>query len=87
LRTDGYSAVPRCKSVLCLLENPHGLSLGREAIGTDNVAVSTACLDEISRTAYSILRDVATSKLASDLGSGSKKAEPDNFVSTSEIYS
>jgi hypothetical protein len=30
---------------------------------------------------------VATSKLASDPGSGSKKPEPDNSVSTSEIYS
>jgi hypothetical protein len=30
---------------------------------------------------------VATSKLASDLSSGSKKPEPDNSVSTSEIYS
>ena len=30
---------------------------------------------------------MATSKLASDLGSGSKKPEPDNSVSTSEIYS
>jgi hypothetical protein len=35
----------------------------------------------------SILRDVATSKLASNLSSGSKKPEPDNSVSTSEIYS
>ena len=30
---------------------------------------------------------MATSKLASDLSSGSKKPEPDNSVSTSEIYS
>jgi hypothetical protein len=30
---------------------------------------------------------VATSKLASDLSSGSKKPEPDNSVPTSEIYS
>jgi energy-coupling factor transporter ATP-binding protein EcfA2 len=36
---------------------------------------------------HSILRDVATSKLASDLSSGSKKPEPDNSVPTSEIYS
>ena len=33
------------------------------------------------------MRDVATSKLASDLGSGSKKPEPVSSVSTSEIYS
>jgi hypothetical protein len=33
------------------------------------------------------LRDVATSKLASGLSSGSKKPEPDNSVSISEIYS
>jgi hypothetical protein len=33
------------------------------------------------------LRDVATSKLASDLSSGSKKPEPASSVPTSEIYS
>jgi len=33
------------------------------------------------------MRDVATGKLASDLSSGSKKPEPDNSVSVSEIYS
>ncbi|MCJ7455387.1 hypothetical protein MUP07_01410 [Candidatus Bathyarchaeota archaeon] len=49
--------------------------------------VSTVSLGEIPRTAYSILRDVATSKLASDLSSGSKKPEPVSSVSTSEIYS
>lgn len=36
---------------------------------------------------HSILRDVATRKLASDLSSRSKKSPPDNSVPTSEIYS
>jgi hypothetical protein len=38
-------------------------------------------------TVHTYVRDVATSKLASDLSSGSKKPEPDNSVPTSEIYS
>jgi ABC-type sugar transport system ATPase subunit len=38
-------------------------------------------------TVHTSVRDVATSKLASDLSAGSKKPEPDNPVSTSEIYS
>jgi hypothetical protein len=36
---------------------------------------------------HSILRDVATAKLASDPSSGSKRLEPVSSVSTSEIYS
>jgi hypothetical protein len=38
-------------------------------------------------TIHTSVRDVATSKLASDPSSGSKKPEPDNSGSTSEIYS
>jgi len=38
-------------------------------------------------TIHTSVRDVATSKLASDLSSGPKKPEPDNPVPTSEIYS
>ena len=51
-------------------------SLGCETIGTDNVVVSTVSLDEIRNRTYSVLRDVATSKLASDPSSGSKGNEP-----------
>ena len=49
--------------------------------------VTVASLGDVPRRAYSVLRDVATSKLASDPSSGSKKPEPVSSVSTSEIYS
>ena len=56
-------------------------------MGADHGVVSTASLGEIPPTARLIPWDVATSKLASDLSSGSKKPEPGNSVPTSEIYS
>jgi len=68
-------------------ELPSELTGERAAVGTDNGLVSTASFSEIPPTARPIPWDVATSKLASDLSSGSKKPEPDNSVPTSEIYS
>jgi hypothetical protein len=50
-------------------------SLGCETIGTDNVVVSTVSLDEIRNRTYSVLRDVATSKLASFISSVSAEAQ------------
>ena len=68
-------------------ELPSELTGERAAVGTDSGLVSTASLSEISLTARPIPWDVATSKLASDLSSGSKKPEPDSSAPVSEIYS